>query len=55
MNDGIGVGIIGIDAERLRQPRAVAGLDRGEAETLAPRRALATKRTQREQNTQTPS
>src|SRR5450759_3381082 len=31
MDDGIGVGICGIDAERLRQPCAIAGLDRGEA------------------------
>src|SRR5947207_5712080 len=34
MNDGIGIGIAGIDAERLCQPRAVAGLDRGEAKAL---------------------
>jgi hypothetical protein len=32
MDDGVGVGIGGIDAEGLREPRAVAGLDRGEAE-----------------------
>src|SRR5216684_779258 len=33
MNDRVGVGIVGVDAERLRQPRAVAGLDRREAKT----------------------
>src|SRR4029453_9021404 len=32
MDHGIGIGITGIDAERLCQPAAVAGLDRGEAE-----------------------
>src|SRR6202035_339755 len=32
VDDGVGVGVIGIDPERLRQPRAVAGLDRGETE-----------------------
>ena len=55
MDDGIGVGITGIDAERLRQPRAIGGLDRGEAKAPRRRRASATKRIQREQNTQTPS
>src|SRR5258708_6230966 len=30
MDHSVGVGIIWVDAERLRQPRAVAGLDRGE-------------------------
>src|SRR5258708_4973782 len=34
MDHRIGVGVTGIDAERLRQPRAVAGLDRGEAKPL---------------------
>ena len=54
MDNGVGVGIVGIDAECLRQPRAVGGLDRGEAKPAAASRA-ATKRIQREQNTQTPS
>src|ERR1700722_13667978 len=31
MDDGIGVGIIGIDAEGLREARAVSRLDRGKA------------------------
>src|ERR1700716_46109 len=31
MNDGIGVRVIWVDAERLRQPGAIAGLNRGEA------------------------
>src|SRR5450756_771695 len=31
MDDGVGIGIIGIDAECLRQPCAVTGLDRREA------------------------
>src|ERR1700730_13504571 len=31
MDDGIGVGITGVNAERLRQPRAVTGLNRREA------------------------
>ena len=39
MDDGVGVGIVGIDAERLRQPRAVAGLDRGETKPPLLRRA----------------
>src|SRR2546430_6327501 len=34
MHDGVGIGIIRIDTERLRQPRAVGRLDRGEAESL---------------------
>src|SRR5436190_14920045 len=40
MDHGIGVWIVRIDAERLCQPRAVAGLDRGEAKALrqVPRR-----------------
>ena len=54
MDHGVGVGIIRVDSKRLRQPRAVAGLDRGEAESPLDV-ARATKRTQREQNTQTPS
>src|SRR5450755_2347886 len=32
MHHGVGVGIVGVDAECLRQPGAIAGLDRGEAE-----------------------
>src|SRR6266496_4345077 len=34
MDDGIGIGIVRIDAERLCQPGAVLGLDRGEAKAL---------------------
>ncbi len=34
MHHGVGIGIFGIDAERLRKPDAVAGLDRGEAKAL---------------------
>ena len=33
MDDGIGVGVVRIDAERLGETCAVAGLDRGEAKT----------------------
>ena len=42
MDDGVGVGIFGVDAERLRQPRAVTGLDRGEAKARSLSR-IATK------------
>ena len=55
MDHGVGVGIFGIDAECLRQPRAVGGLDRGEAKPLVATSRVATKRTQREQKMQTPS
>ena len=34
VNDRVGVGIIGIDAESLRQPSAIRRLDRGEAKAL---------------------
>src|SRR5258705_2408953 len=34
MDDRVGVGIIRVDAEGLRQPRAIAGLDRGEAKAM---------------------
>jgi len=34
MDDRIGVGSAGIDAERPREPHAVGRLDRGEAEAL---------------------
>src|SRR2546423_11769206 len=34
MNHGIGIGVIWVDAEGLREARAVGRLDRGEAETL---------------------
>ncbi len=54
MHHGVGVGVIGIDAEGLRQPRAVRRLDRGEAEFRATSR-VATKRIQREQKMQMPS
>ena len=54
MNDRIGVGIVWIDAESLRQPGAIGRLDRGEAKALR-RIRVATKRTQREQKMQTPS
>ena len=32
--DGVGIGVIGIDTEGLRQPHSVEQLDRGEAEFL---------------------
>jgi hypothetical protein len=54
MHDGVGIGVIGIDTERLRQPGAIGRLDRGEAESSLVSR-VATKRTQREQKMQTPS
>jgi hypothetical protein len=49
MHHRIGVGVIGIDPERLRQPRAVGRLN------LRSTSRVATKRTQREQKMQTPS
>ena len=54
VNDRIGVRVVWIDAESLRQPRTIRRLDRGEAERRAASR-VATKRTQREQKMQTPS
>ena len=54
VDHGVGVGIVGVDAEGLRQPGAVSRLDRGEAKALRVSR-VATKRTQREQKMQTPS
>jgi hypothetical protein len=53
MDDRVGVGIIGIDAERLRQPCAPDWIAVKRKRRSMSR--VATKRTQREQNTQTPS